>query len=142
VGTKITIKNIVSNQECYETIRELRWSEGIHCVNCESEEVKFHGGTVKKRYLCNSCGKSFDDLTGTIFSGSKEPLKTWVLGLYFIGINLSNTQIGEELDISENTTQSMTEQLGSLEEIMYPYGEVIFLSVKALMRRAISLRGN
>lgn len=111
VEIKITIKKIVSDQECYETIRELRWAEGIHCVTCGSEKVNSHGGTLKKRYLCKSCGKSFDDLTGTIFSGSKEPLKTWVLCLYFMGLNLSNRQIGEELDVSENTALSMTEQL-------------------------------
>lgn len=107
---KITIKKIVSDQECYETVRELRWANGVRCAHCESEKVKSHGGKLKKRYLCKSCGKSFDDLTGTIFSGSKEPLKTWILCLYFMGLNLSNSQIGDELDVSENTAQSMTEQ--------------------------------
>jgi len=37
---------------------------------------------------------------------------------------------------------SMDKDLGSLEEIMSPFGEVIFLSVKALMRRIASYLTN
>jgi len=57
------------------------------------------------------CGKHYDDLTGTIFSGHHQPVKVWVLCLYFMGLNLSNRQISQELDICESDVYRMTTAL-------------------------------
>ena len=35
----------------------------------------------------------------------------WILCLYFIGLNLANTQIAQELELDPSDTQRMTEQL-------------------------------
>jgi DNA-binding transcriptional regulator LsrR (DeoR family) len=53
----------------------------------------------------------FDDLTGTVLAGHHQPLRVWVLCLYFMGLNLSNRQIAHELDLSESDAQEMTERL-------------------------------
>jgi hypothetical protein len=42
-----------------------------------------------------------------------EPLRFWLLCLYFLGLNLSNRQIAHELDLNEDDVQAMTEQLRS-----------------------------
>jgi len=64
-----------------------------------------------ERYECQECGQQFDDLSGTIFEGHHQPLRVWVLCLYFMGLNLSNEQIGAELDVSPGDAQEMTSQL-------------------------------
>ena len=33
---------------------------------------------------------AFHDLTGTVLAGHHQPLRVWVLCLYFLGLNLSN----------------------------------------------------
>ena len=38
----------------------------------------------------------FDDLTGTVLAGHHQPLRVWLLCLYFMGLNLSNRQIDQE----------------------------------------------
>ena len=43
------------------------------------------------------CAGRFDDLTGTVLAGHHQPLRVWVLCLYFMGLNLSNRQIALEL---------------------------------------------
>lgn len=53
----------------------------------------------------------FDDLTGTIFASHHQPLKVWILCLYLIGLNLSNEQIAEELDLDRADVQQMTTEL-------------------------------
>src|SRR5919205_1240071 len=53
------------------------------------------------------------DLTGTVLAGHHQPLRVWVLCLYFMGLNLSNRQIAEELDLNGSDVQVMTEQLRS-----------------------------
>jgi transposase-like protein len=62
-------------------------------------------------YHCNGCRKRFDDLTGTIFAGHHQPLRVWVLVLYFMGLNLSNEQIAQELGIDPDDAQLMASQL-------------------------------
>lgn len=55
--------------------------------------------------------KRFDDLTNTVFSGHHQPLTVWVLCLYLMGLNLSNTQIAQELDLNLSDTQAMCRSL-------------------------------
>ena len=57
------------------------------------------------------CGQRFDDLSGTIFAGHHQPLRIWILCLYFMGLNLSNEQIAQELEIDPDDAQVMASQL-------------------------------
>ena len=66
---------------------------------------------VRIVYECRSCGRRFDDLTHTIFAGHHQPLRVWILCLYFMGLNLSNEQIAQELDLNPDDAQRMTTQL-------------------------------
>jgi transposase-like protein len=74
-----------------------------------------HGGDDtqphRQRYRCKACAARFDDLTGTVLAGHHQPLRVWVLCLYFMGLNLSNRQIAEELGLCGADVQLMTEQL-------------------------------
>jgi transposase-like protein len=65
----------------------------------------------RKRYECRGCGRAFDDLSGTILKGHHQPLRVWVLCLYFVGLNLSNQQIAAEFDVNQDVMQAMTAQL-------------------------------
>ena len=58
-----------------------------------------------------ACASRFDDLTGTVLAGRHQPLRVWVLCLYFMGLNLSNRQIALELGLSASDVQAMAEQL-------------------------------
>jgi len=111
----ISIKHLVSEAQCYETIRQLRWQEEVYCPHCDSGETIRRGydGPERhlRRYECKACGKRFDDLTGTVLSGHHQPLSVWVLCLYFMGLNLSNAQIAQELDLNKDDVHSMTECL-------------------------------
>jgi transposase-like protein len=111
----LNIKALVSDASCYEKIRELRWPNGVCCPRCDSPAVIKRGKDDKQkerqRYECKTCSSRFDDLTGTILEGHHQPLKTWVLCLYFMGLNLSNQQIAAELDLNKDDVQSMTSQL-------------------------------
>jgi transposase-like protein len=111
----LSIKHLVSEAQCYEAIRHLRWRNGVVCPCCGSNETIRRGfdGPDKhlRRYGCKSCGRRFDDLTGTALSGHHQPLSVWVLCLYFMGLNLSNAQIAQELDLNKDDAQAMTECL-------------------------------
>lgn len=111
----VKIQQLVSDKQCYETIRKLRWPEGVRCPHCDSGQVIKRGRDEtqpdRQRYECKDCGKRFDDLTETVFAGHHQPLTNWILCLYFMGLNLSNQQIAEELDINKDDVQQMASQL-------------------------------
>ena len=111
----INIKQLIDDRQCYKTVRELRWSEGLTCPFCDSSRVIKRGfddkESARQRYECNDCKKRFDDLTGTIFAGHHQPLKVWILCLFFMGLNLSNSQIAMELDLDPSDVQQMATQL-------------------------------
>src|SRR5712691_5284865 len=101
--------------QCYQTVRDLRWPDGVECPACQSKQVIKRGfddtEPARQRYECTDCHKRFDDLTDTIFAGHHQPLKVWVLCLYFMGLNLSNEQIAQELAVNVSDVQQMTTQL-------------------------------
>ena len=36
---QVNIKNLIDEVQCYQTVRELRWPDGITCPSCESKHV-------------------------------------------------------------------------------------------------------
>jgi transposase-like protein len=71
------------------------------------DEAEIH----RQRYQCKDCSAHFDDLTGTIFARHHQPLRVWMLCLYLMGLNLSNRQIAQEVDLDEDNIHDMTAQL-------------------------------
>jgi transposase-like protein len=65
----------------------------------------------RQKYYCKSYQRWFDDMIGTVFAGHHQPLETWVLCLYFMGLNLSNQQIARELDLNKDDVQHIIKQL-------------------------------
>ena len=107
------ISDLISNETCYEMIRENRWPDDIvRCPHCDSDHIKKNGhDNVQiecQHYYCKNCKRYFDDLTNTVFSGHHQPLKVWIACLYLMGLNVSNNQIAQELDLCTSDAHHMT----------------------------------
>ena len=113
--TLVNLSSLIDDAKCYELVRQHRWPEGARCPGCGGASVARHGRDdtqpYRQRYRCAACGARFDDLTGTVLAGHHQPLRVWVLCLYFMGLNLSDRQIARELGLSQPDVQLMTEQL-------------------------------
>lgn len=48
-----------------------------------------------------------------MFAGHHQPLKIWIIFLYFLGLNLSTNQIAQELSLNKDDAQYMAEILRS-----------------------------
>src|ERR671917_82391 len=111
----IKLTTLLDEAKCYEVIRQLRWPDGVVCLHCRGTAVVRNGHDDRERhrqrYLCKACKYRFDDLTGTVLAGHHQPVSTWILGSYFMGVNLSNRQIAQELGLCESDVQAMTEVL-------------------------------
>jgi transposase-like protein len=112
---QVNIKNLIADAQCYPTVRELRWPDGVAGPSCQSKDGIKRGfddtDLARQRYECHDCHPRFADLPDTIFAGHPQPLKVWVLCLYFMGVNVSNEQIAQELALNGSEVQQMTAQL-------------------------------
>jgi transposase-like protein len=111
----VNLSALIDDAKCFALVRQHRWPEGVHCPACGGTSVVRDGcddrQVHRQRYRCKGCAGRFDDLTGTVLAGHHQPLRVWVLCLYFMGLNLSNRQIAQELGLNGSDVQAMTEQL-------------------------------
>ena len=99
-------------------IREARFASGMACVQCGSTSVKRNGKyKTRQRYLCKDCGKTFNDMTNTPFSGSRYPEK-WVKYIELMVEGYTLPKIAERLKIHISTAfywrHKILNALGSL----------------------------
>ena len=82
----------MDDAKCFALVRQHRWPEGVRCPGCDGSSVIRDGcddrQRRRQRYRCKACTSRFDDLTGTVLAGHHQPLRVWVLCLYFMGLNL------------------------------------------------------
>jgi len=92
----------MDDAKCYATVRDMRWPDGVQCPHCDSPEITKQGHDdtqlERQRYVCKSCERRFDDLTGTLFAGHHQPLRIWILCLYLMGLS-STLSISKGLEI-------------------------------------------
>jgi transposase-like protein len=110
-----TLSGLLDDAKCFALVRQHRWPEGVRCPGCGGGAVIRDGHDEtqpqRQRYRCKACAGRFDDLTGTVLAGHHQPLRVWVLCLYFMGLNLSTRQIAAELGLDGSDVQAMTERL-------------------------------
>ena len=107
----INLATLIDDAKCYELIRHCRWPDGVRCTSCSGAAVIRHGHDETQRHRqrsrCKDCGARFEDLTGTVLAGHHQPLRVWVLCLYFMGLNLSNQRIAQELSLNDDDGHAM-----------------------------------
>src|SRR4051794_2935529 len=111
----VNLSSLVHDAKCYALVRQQRWPDGVRCPACGGAAVIRHGRgdaqAQRQRYRCSDCRARFDDLAGAVPAGHHRPLRVWVLCPYLMGLDLSDRQIAQELDLGETDAQAMTERL-------------------------------
>jgi transposase-like protein len=111
----VNLSALIDDAKCFALVRQHRWPEGVRCPACGGASVVRDGcddrQAHRQRYRCKACAGRFDDLTGTVLAGHHQPLRVWVLCLYFMGLNLSTRQIAQELGLDGSDVQAMAERL-------------------------------
>src|SRR5919107_4606645 len=111
----VSLSSLIDDAKCYALVRQQRWPDGVRCPGCGGATVIRHGRDDtqehRQRYRCKGCDARFDDLTGTVLAGHHQPLRVWVLCLYFMGLNVSNRQIARELSLNDDDVHDMASHL-------------------------------
>lgn len=88
--------HITDEASAYEFLERLRWEGRPVCPHCgsvrkpyflkprngESRKTRTGASSQRRVWKCADCRKQFSVLTGTIFHGTKIPLKTWLFVVY------------------------------------------------------------
>jgi len=86
-----------------EIKKKMETERGILCPHCNSSNIIGHGNyRERKRYKCNECDKTFNDMTGTPMSWTHYPEK-WKEYFKYMTEGRSLRYIAKELEIDLKT---------------------------------------
>ena len=66
---------------CVEYLRRLRWPEGFQCPNCGKDKAWLTGRGLLR---CANCQRQTSVIAGTLFEGTRKPLRTWFQVMWYI----------------------------------------------------------
>jgi len=66
---------------CQEYLFRLRWPDGFVCPRCQSERSWL---TERGLLICSVCGYHASLRAGTIFQGSRKPLRMWFRAIWWV----------------------------------------------------------
>jgi transposase-like protein len=103
------LHQLFSAEHCQSYIRTLRWQDRpLQCPRCHSQDVSswgtYHYRPGCKRYWCNGCRRTFNDLTHTLLHQSKRSLPHWILAIFLLCLSCSSRRIARELGIHIRTS--------------------------------------
>jgi len=66
---------------CAKYVQRLRWPEGFECPSCGGRK----GWPTGRQLLhCAGCGRQTSLTAGTLFEGTRKPLRTWFQAIWFV----------------------------------------------------------
>ncbi len=63
-----------TEEDCLAYIRSIRWPDGFMCPRCHGRKAWEH---PRRLLECSTCGAQVSVTAGTIFHGTRKPLKLW-----------------------------------------------------------------
>jgi transposase-like protein len=103
------VHQLFSVETCQAYIHALRWKDRpLQCPRCQSRDVDpwglYHDRPGCKRYWCNGCKRTFNDLTDTLLHQSTRSLAYWILATFLLCLSCSSRCIARELGVPGRTS--------------------------------------
>lgn len=73
-----------SEEQCRDHLYRAEFPQGFLCPKCGGKEFWW---TARSLMHCKTCHHQESLRTGTVFEGSKKPLRIWYRALYFVALN-------------------------------------------------------
>ena len=69
-------------EACREYLQRLRWCDGFECPHCGATGEPWR--TSRGLMHCPTCQRQTSVTAGTVFEGTRKPLRTWFLAMWFV----------------------------------------------------------
>ncbi|MGB7591742.1 MAG: IS1595 family transposase [Terriglobia bacterium] len=70
-----------SEEACTTYLHRLRWPEGFRCPACGAGHAWM---TARGLFRCAACQRQSSPIAGTIFEGTRKPLRAWFEAMWFV----------------------------------------------------------
>ena len=70
-----------SEAACVEYLKRIRWSDGFRCPICGGKSA---WRTARGQSRCSTCQRQTSPTAGTIFEGTRKPLRTWFQAMWYV----------------------------------------------------------
>ncbi len=108
------LKDYGTEAQCEQALEAARWPEGFGCPRCNGTAYSVVRDGIRKVFQCNACRHQASLIAGTVFQGTKLPLRTWFLAIYLISqakTGLSSLALKRQLGVSYPTAWLMHHKL-------------------------------
>lgn len=105
------IERYAAEESCKKALFKAKWPKGYICPNCDC--IK-HCQLTRGNYQCNQCRHQTSLISGTIFQGTKLPLRKWFLAMYLLTQHkkgVSALQLSRDLGVNYKTAWSVKHKL-------------------------------
>lgn len=99
-------------QKCLNYLMAQRWDGAIECPHCGSSRIYAFSDGV--RFKCGACRQQFTAKVGTIFEGSKIPMRKWFTAIYLVTSHkkgISSHQLAKDLKVTQKTAWFMLHRI-------------------------------
>jgi transposase-like protein len=70
-----------SEGACVEYLQRVRWADGFRCPQCGGQSA---WETARLQLRCAKCQRQTSPTAGTIFEGTRKPLRDWFLTMWYV----------------------------------------------------------
>lgn len=70
-----------SERACGAYLQQVRWPDGFRCPGCGADKA---WQTTRDEYRCAACQRQTSATAGTIFEGTRKPLRLWFLAMWYV----------------------------------------------------------
>lgn len=98
---------------CLETIKNMRWADGIACPHCGTKDEHYFIKT-RRIWRCKACKKDFSAKKGTIFEDSPLGLDKWLVAIWLIANDkngISSYEVARALGITQKSAWYMDHRI-------------------------------
>ncbi len=104
-----------TQQACINHLESIRFGDSPYCPHCNSNHVaRKNDGNRVGRWNCHECHRSFNVLAGTIFQGTRVPLRKWFAAIAIMlnaKKSVSSPQLARDLDLTQPTAWYMQQRI-------------------------------
>ncbi len=101
-----------TEKDCVKAIAKYRWPNGFICPNCEHDDGYFI--STRGLFECTICCWQTSVTAGTIFHGTKIPLRNWFWMIYLMAHDkggVSSTRIAAQLGMYQKTVWNILQKI-------------------------------
>ena len=108
------LKKFPDNATAEQWFIDTRWSNGVRCPKCDSDNIQERKSRKPQPYRCRDCRKDFSVKTGTLMQGSNLGFQTWALAFYLMTTSIKGTssmKLHRDLGITQKSAWHLAHRI-------------------------------